>query len=235
MPMERLTPADARARAEQHPPALDITAIISSAAASPPSPSALAWPAPLVTPDGSCSVKLDPTPFSIVEELTAAGEDAASATRRVWALRRVCEALADVTRAEWVGVYEAVAPSARAPPRGGSGVARNLLKLAYIGAPSRPFFPLTPEFATGSNNSTVGLSGDTVIIHDVRALATDAPYYICDGKVRSEVCAPIYGVGGDVIGIIDAEAFRPDAFRSPDALAAILHVCHALGDAALLR
>ena len=38
------------------------------------------------------------------------------------------------------------------------------MKEAYVGEPSRAFFPLTPEFAAGSNNSTVAMTSTAIII-----------------------------------------------------------------------
>jgi len=39
-----------------------------------------------------------------------------------------------------------------------------LLKEAYVGEPSRAYFPLTTDFAVGSNNSTVAMSNIGVVI-----------------------------------------------------------------------
>ena len=39
-----------------------------------------------------------------------------------------------------------------------------LVKLAYVGRPSRAEFPLTKEFAEKSTNSTVGLTGRATVI-----------------------------------------------------------------------
>ena len=126
----------------------------------------------------------------------------------------MCAALAAAVKADWVGVYAVVppAPAPHAAAYGGDASAPNLLKLAYVGAPSRAYFPLTPAFAAGSNSSTVGLSGAVVHIGDVRGLAGDAPYYSCDGAVRCEACLPILGAAGQVVGIVDAEAFAAHAF-----------------------
>ena len=109
------------------------------------------------------------------------------------------------------------------------------MKLAYVGAPGRALFPLTRDFAAHSNNAHVGLGGgEAVVYHDVRALPPGAPYYVCDAAVRSELCAPIL-LEGEVIGIVDAEAFAPNAFLAPAALAAVLGACAQLGELGLLR
>ena len=152
--------------------------------------------------------------------------------RRLAALKRVVERLAAVTGAEWVGIYRKIVAPDEAQPSSEDEMA--LVKEAYVGSPSRAFFPLTKEFAAGSNNSTVAMSGDTVIIHDVQSMPSDLPYYNCDKQVRSEVCAPIIEpVSGECIGIIDCEAWRPYHF-SELRIAAILDTCEQLGQAGML-
>ena len=84
----------------------------------------------------------------------------AATLRRLRALRAVCAAVADRVGAQWVGVYQVVPASDAAARFGGDAAAPNLLKLAYVGAPSRPYFPLTAAFAAGSNNSSVAMSGE---------------------------------------------------------------------------
>ena len=205
-----------------------------------------AYRVPFTSTDGGCGLpgKLRPEPYPLLDELCAAraalvgangaAEWRACELRRLAQLRAVCAAVAAATAADWVGVYQVAAPAPGAGAWGGSEDAPSLQKLAYVGAPSRALFPLTPAFAAGSNNSTVGLSGDTVVIHDTAGLPVDAPYYVCDGKVRSEVCTPIWGPEGALLGIMDAEAFAPHCF-SAQRLAIILSACKQLGDAGLLR
>lgn len=239
-----ISTAEQAALVSAEQPTVDVRALAAAADALPLDAAIVeSYRTPPVSADGGCSIagKLVAEPFSIADELVVLGEGAGTldargaVLRRLWALRHVCAALAAATGAEWVGIYERVPPSARSVARGGSDAAPCLLKLAYVGAPSRAYFPLTPEFARGSNNATVGLSGDAVVYHDVRALPRDAPYYVCDGAVRAEVCAPIVDARGDVIGILDAEAFTPNAFLPPAALAAVLSVCAQLGAVNLLR
>jgi len=88
-----------------------------------------------------------------------------------------------------------------------------LIKLAYHGAPSRPIFPLTPDFAQHSNNVQVALTKKGRIINDIEQYqAQGGEYYLCDPKVKSEVCLPILTASGEMLGIIDAEAFKTDFF-----------------------
>jgi len=63
-----------------------------------------------------------------------------------------------------------------------------LVKEAYVGEPSRAEFPLTESFAERSNNSSVGLSGEAVLVEDVAE--HDGPYYECDDSVRSGSAVP---------------------------------------------
>ena len=108
----------------------------------------------------------------------------------------------------WFGVYQR-----RTNPAGETV----LVKLAYFGAESRAEFPLTAEFAAISNNSTVGLSGQGRIINDVAAyLAQGGEYYTCDPKVQAEACLPLVGASGEVVGIIDSEAFSQNLFHGKE-------------------
>jgi L-methionine (R)-S-oxide reductase len=205
--------------------------------------------------EGGCGVGLEPEPFRVLDELCGASAPEPERQRQLWRLRRLrgaCAALSTRVRAEWVGVYES-----RASPLPGATVGeRALLKLAYVGAPSRAWFPLTEEFACGSNNSTSCLRRQAIVIHDVRLLqdevkgaavaeggataaptaiaSASTPYYVCDTKVRAEVCAPIIRGDGEVIGLVDCESWTADNFASVD-VAAVLRLAAELAEADLLR
>ncbi|WKE66269.1 histidine kinase [Gallaecimonas kandeliae] len=119
-------------------------------------------------------------------------------------LNAAVEAITGQTQVDWLGLYPA-----KVNPAG----EKVLVKFAYRGAPSRPEFPLTPEFAAISNNATVGLSGKGRLIQDVAAyLKEGGEYYTCDPKVQAELCIPLYDEAGNTIGILDAEAFSPHYF-----------------------
>ena len=190
---------------------------------------------------GACSRKMADEMFDALgaARATVPGLSEEAALSRLRALRAVCALVAEKTNAHWCGIYQVVQPSAGTDlgPFGGDNGAPNLLKLAYIGAPSRPYFPLTAAFAAGSNNSTVAMSGRAIVYHDILALPTDSPYYTCDARVRSEACVPIFGPAGsdEVIGIMDVEAFEPDVFRPAEALGLVLAACAQLSNADLLR
>lgn len=123
----------------------------------------------------------------------------------------------------WFGVYQK-----RLNPQGDSV----LVKLAYFGAASRAEFPLTPEFAAMSNNSTVGLSGKGRIINQVAAYrSAGGEYYVCDPKVKAEACLPILDEQGKVLGIVDSEAFAEDVFAGKELallVALVLRLSHVL-------
>ena len=191
---------------------------------------------PRVTADDeTCSRGLNPEPFDLHRALTGmsfslSAVDAAHATR-LSKLGTVIRHVARCTGAEWAGIYRVVPSDAAVYPVL-EGSVTTLLKEAYVGAPSRPYFPLTATFAAKSNNSTVGMSGDAVVIQDTRRLGDETPYYSCDGSVRSELCAPLRAPDGRIIGIMDVEAFAP-GFFTPERIAFVLDICTQLGAAQL--
>lgn len=169
---------------------------------------------PMLSEDGSCSLieEMDPTPYDLAVLLGGRSEET---TRRLQLLNRVVDRATAVTGADWLGIYQK-----RARP----GLPPALVKLAYRGRPSRAEFPLTPEFAQGSTNSTVGLEGTARVIHDVAAYtAAGGGFYVCDDAVQSEACLPIIA-GGAVVGILDAEA-APRNFFTPRRLAVLVAAC----------
>lgn len=130
------------------------------------------------------------------------------------------------SRSQWFGIYQA---------RGDESAGRTLVKLAYFGAESRAEFPLTEEFARGSNNSAVGLSGRGRLINDVAAhVASGGGYYTCDPQVKAEACLPLFDANRRVVGILDSEAFEPRFFAG-DELALVLAVATALSGGLLAR
>ena len=241
-PVERLDRAQQRERRAGCQRLIDVEKISAAAAADDSSDAAVSswrYPKPPANP-GACSREMAAAPFDAVKAAQDAvpGADATSTLRRLRSLRAICAYVAERTSAQWCGVYQTVPKSgADLSAYGGSSDAPNLLKLAYVGSPSRPYFPLTAAFAEGSNNSTVGMSGVAVVYHDVLALPSDSPYYTCDAQVRSEACVPIFAPdGGDeVIGIMDCEGFAPDLFRSAHGLGVVLEACAQLSERNLLR
>jgi putative methionine-R-sulfoxide reductase with GAF domain len=95
----------------------------------------------------------------------------------------------------WVGLY--VVDRA-------AGVVRNLI-WSGTGAPEYPTFPLTR-----------GLTGAAIAerrVVNVGDVAADPRYLTAFGSTRSEIIVPIFDrEGGDVIGTIDVESEKPNAF-----------------------
>lgn len=173
-------------------------------AASPAGEALWSYRVPKLAPGGGCSLPglLEDEPHRLENALGPATPERREA---VSFLRLFLDELQSAgLGADWLGVYVR---------RERAGEATVLTKVAYLGAPSRADFPLTPEFAAHSNNSTVGLTGRAVLVQDVTAhVASGGAYYACDQKVLSELCVPLFDDEGTVAGIIDAESFQPAHF-----------------------
>lgn len=151
---------------------------------------------------GACSLfgHLQAEPFKLSDHLNQDQQTELKLAN----LQRIVDFVREYTGVDWFGIYQTT-DTAQGP---------QLLKLAYYGAPSRPLFPLTAAFATGSNNVQVALSKTGRIINNVQQyLAQGGEYYTCDPKVKSEVCLPLFDQHNACVGIIDAEAFNSDFFN----------------------
>jgi L-methionine (R)-S-oxide reductase len=173
---------------------------------------------PMLSDDGSCSLieEMAPTPYDLTAILGGRHD---ATTRKLMLLNQLVEHATQLTGADWLGLYQA-----RAGFQANAATSKQnvLVKLAYRGRPSRAEFPLTPEFAKGSTNSTVGLSGSARVIDDVAAYTAEGGgFYVCDDAVQSEACLPVFDEGGKIIGIIDAEA-EPKNFFNPDRISALV-------------
>ncbi|WP_105258522.1 GAF domain-containing protein [Pseudoalteromonas sp. T1lg88] len=157
---------------------------------------------------GACSLfgHLQEEPFSLREHLDIDAE------AQLAKLQGIVDFVVQQSGVDWFGIYQS---------RDIQGQSQ-LLKLAYHGAPSRPLFPITPEFAATSNNVQVVSSGKARIINNVEDyVASGGEYYTCDPKVKAESCLPLYSQKGKVVGIIDAEAFSTDFF-TPERIALLV-------------
>jgi L-methionine (R)-S-oxide reductase len=166
---------------------------------------------PMMTEDGACSVadQLAPVPYDLGPILGGRNEQT---TRRLALLERLVERAQETTGAEWIGIYQRRVNSAGVPV---------LVKVSYVGRPSRAEFPLTREFAERSTNSTVGLTGRATVIDDVsKHVEAGGGFYVCDEGVQSEACLPILDDKREVAGIVDAEA-KPRGFFGAERLAII--------------
>jgi putative methionine-R-sulfoxide reductase with GAF domain len=169
------------------------------------------YPVPMLSEDGTCSVvdDLAPVPYDLTGILGGRSEQA---TRRLALLERLVERAQETTGSDWVGIYQRRRTPAGLPV---------LVKLSYVGRPSRAEFPLTPEFAAGSTNSSVGLTGRALVIDDVkRHVEGGGGFYVCDDEVQSEACLPLLDDARNVVGIVDAEA-KPKSFYGPVRLATL--------------
>ena len=167
-----------------------------------------AYTVPMMTEDGTCSVvdRMAPVPYDLGPIL---GGRSAQTTRRLALLERLVERTQETTGADWVGIYQRRTNAAGLPV---------LVKLAYVGRPSRAEFPLTTEFAERSTNSTVGLTGRATVIDDVaKHVEAGGGFYVCDDGVQSEACVPILDERREVAGIIDLEA-KPKGFFNGERL-----------------
>jgi putative methionine-R-sulfoxide reductase with GAF domain len=170
-----------------------------------------AYPVPMMTADGACSIvnQLAPMPYDLAAILGGRSEQT---SRRLALLERLVKRAQETSGADWVGIYQ------RRTNAAGLAV---LVKVAYVGAPSRAEFPLTQEFAERSTNSTVGLTGRSTVIDDVaKHVEAGGGFYVCDDGVQSEACVPILDEARQVAGIVDAEA-SPKAFFGAERLAVI--------------
>jgi len=169
------------------------------------------YPIPMLTEDGTCSIvdQLAPVPYDLTAILGGRSEQT---SRRLALLERLVERAQETTGADWVGIYQRRATAAGEPV---------LVKVAYIGRPSRAEFPLTRAFAEKSTNSTVGLTGRATVIDDVgKHVEAGGGFYTCDDGVQSEACVPILDDTNDVAGIVDAEA-KPRGFFGGERLAVV--------------
>ncbi|MBD1582926.1 GAF domain-containing protein [Pseudoalteromonas sp. S16_S37] len=162
---------------------------------------------------GACSLfgHLQDEPFELSNFLKVNEASRITLSR----LQSIVDFVKRVIHVDWFGIYQT-----RQTPEG-----KQLLKLAYCGAPSRPLFPINEQFAATSNNVQVVMSGEARVINDVQEyVACGGEYYTCDPKVQSESCLPLFDSASNCIGIIDAEAFSKDFF-TPSVLALLIAVC----------
>jgi L-methionine (R)-S-oxide reductase len=160
------------------------------------------YPVPMLTEDGTCSIveQLAPVPYDLTGILGGRNDQT---TRRLALMERLVERVQETTGADWIGIYQRRVNSAGVPV---------LVKLSYIGRPSRAEFPLTREFAERSTNATVGLTGRSTVIDDVaKHVEAGGGFYVCDDGVQSEACVPVLDGTHDVAGIVDVEA-KPKGF-----------------------
>ena len=162
---------------------------------------------PEMSEDGVCSYpdKLAKEPYSLIGAL---GSPSLANLRMLNILNDLVEIAYRELQTDWLGIYRRFSMS-ETPA---------LVKLAYRGIPSRAEFPITEEFASKSNNSTVALKGAAVIINNLEVhLNKGGAFYVCDEAVRSEACLPIYSPDfSHIVGIIDAEDTKTYAYKAKE-------------------
>ena len=178
-----------------------------------------AYQVPTLNAAGTCSnlSKLAKRPMSLAHDAYRMDEDiwkdeesllAHPLTRRLQSLNNIVNQLRLHTGADWIGVYRMVKADGELA----------LLKESYLGEPSRSVFPVNEEFAHKSTNSWVALHARGRSIPDTHNRGEGVAYYECSGKVKSELCVPIYRKRLDgtlvweVVGIIDLESWRVNHF-----------------------
>jgi len=158
-------------------------------------------------------------------------------THRLHRLKLIMDALAKTTGVDWLGVYRLLArntfESGKEEAHASSPV---LVKEAYVGAPSRPDFPVSSAFAEKSNNAWVAVNKTSKLIQDTQSY--EGAYYSCDHKVQSEFCLPLLraprtdsedsslaeSAVPTLLGIIDAESWKVNYFNA-EKLAEIVQIC----------
>jgi len=115
-------------------------------------------------------------------------------TKWLWMMKKITEDLVRTTDTHWGGPY------AKVRTLDGRSFG---LKIASIGEPSSFFFPDDEDFAKQSNNVSVMRTGEVRSYPNVEQAKT---YYECSGRVKSEICLPIY-VSGVLAGFIDIESW----------------------------
>ena len=114
-----------------------------------------------------------------------------------------CEIHAADDRCDWTGFYRVTAPEVLkiGPYQGGHGC-------------------LTIPFSRG----VCGAAARTRTVQIVPDVEAFPGHIACSSSTRSEIVLPVLGAGGRLIGVLDIDSDRPDAFgqADADALTAIL-------------
>lgn len=98
-------------------------------------------------------------------------------------------------RFDWTGFYRVVAPELLkiGPYQGGHGCLVIPFSRGVCGAAAR--------------------TRQTQLVPDVEAFAG---HIACSSSTRSEIVVPVFGAGGRLIGVLDIDSNRPDAFTQRD-------------------
>ncbi|MDJ0826584.1 MAG: GAF domain-containing protein [Rhodobacter sp.] len=139
-----------------------------------------------------------PTLAKTVAALTAGEHDPVALMATV-----VCELHHADDRFDWTGFYRVVAPGVLkiGPYQGGHGCLTIPFDRGVCGAAAR--------------------TGKVQIVADVEAFAG---HIACSSTTRSEIVLPVWDADGQLLGVLDVDSDRPEAFEQADAegLGAIL-------------
>ncbi|MBE0362608.1 hypothetical protein PULV_a0137 [Pseudoalteromonas ulvae UL12] len=163
---------------------------------------------------GSCSLfgHLQAEPFELSSVVNITDD---KNLERLNCLQAIVDCVVKESQVDWFGIYQKVTHDSQ----------QQLVKLAYFGAESRACFPLNETFAALSNNVKVGLSKRARVINDIPTYLTEGgEYYTCDPKVLAESCLPLLSGDNQLLGIIDAEAFKLHFFDD-EQLALLIAAC----------
>lgn len=111
--------------------------------------------------------------------------------------RKIAEIIRNARAYRWVGFYEVVESEIRALGRTGDE------------PPAFPRFPATLGLCGGAVQSKA-----PVVVNDVRK---DPRYLTTFGSTLSEIVVSVHGARSTVVGVIDVESDRVEAFTSEDA------------------
>lgn len=169
---------------------------------------------PVLGEGGSCSLfgHLQAEPFELSSVVNITDD---KNLERLNCLQAIVDCVVKESQVDWFGIYLKVTHDSQ----------QQLVKLAYFGAESRACFPLNETFAALSNNVKVGLSKRARVINDIPTYLTEGgEYYTCDPKVLAESCLPLLSGDNQLLGIIDAEAFKLHFFDD-EQLALLIAAC----------
>ena len=111
-------------------------------------------------------------------------------------IKRIAEVIRSVRGYRWVGIYEVTNTEIAA--------------IAWTGTevPAYPRFPISQGLCGAAVKSRV-----PIVVGDVR---NDPRYLTTFGSTQSEIVVPVKDATGKVVGLIDVERERPNAFQDED-------------------
>lgn len=125
------------------------------------------------------------------------GDVATRGGRTAEMVKQIAEMIRSARSYRWVGIYKVTDAEIAA--------------IAWTGteAPAHPRFPTTQGLCGAAAKSRA-----PVVVGDVR---NDTRYLTTFGSTRSEIVVPVLDAAGKVVGLIDAESERANAFGEEDA------------------